>query len=146
MIIRWQRVPGTQRLERVYLPRPARALPETAALPFKPIVRAAPLHESLPTYYRRVAAERAKRAQTHPAPLPDGTRIEKAQLMRALTIAGLTQRELAAKLDVGRSSVAETARGRRRHADVVRWTLATLAAYDATLAAPAATNAPEATE
>lgn len=116
MTIRYQRAPGTLRLERLELAREA-PVPPPPPLPMRadwgtpapPLTR----HQrvmALTTPRPTVAVSRAPRA---PA------RVTGAQLLRARHLQRVTQRDLAARMDCSRSAIAEAERcvnGRGRRA------------------------------
>ena len=138
--IRYRGVPNEWRVQRVETPRPAPPPPAEPALPFKNRPAPAPVREGLPAFHRRKAASQAARAAREAVHAPPAT---EAQVSRALSLEGVTQRDLAALLGVSRSSVAETVRGRRQTPKVRQWAIDVLTRHGALDAAPALEAGPE---
>src|SRR5262252_4061815 len=106
MTIRYR--PTGYRIERVTTPRPAPPAPETPPLPLTPRPPAPPPVRQRPRDWRR-EAQRAELARKQARAAME--RATPEQVQQALTLAGISQRDLAAKLSISRSCVAETLRG-----------------------------------
>lgn len=136
--IRYQRAPGTLRLERVDVPREA-PLPHPAQEPPLPMRPDRRPPAPTPSYHQRIMAVVTPRQTVNPRVPRGPVRVTGAQLLRARGLQQgldgrgrprLGQRELAARLNCSRSALAEAERGLRSALpNVEEWVEAVLRAH-----------------